>query len=329
MRSPRLRFLLVLLAAFALLAAACGDDDDVSVTGDTSDSSDGEAPGEGAEDGDAFPVTVDSAGTELTIESKPEAIVSMSPTMTEILFAIGAGDEVIAADSYSNYPPDVPMTELSSFEPNVEAIIEFEPDLVVLSDDRNDVVSGLDTVGIPALVVPAAATLDETYAAIEIVGAATGHVGDAAEVVSQMQTDIDELAAEVAEREQAPTFYHELDNTLYSVTSETFIGEIYTLAGLENVADAADPDGELGGYPQLSAEFLVDADPDFIFLADTKCCSESLETVGQRAGFAELSAVTEGRVVELDDDIASRWGPRVVDFLRTIIDATADVKANS
>jgi len=87
----------------------------------------------------------------------------------------------------------------------------------------------------------------------------------------------------------------------------------------------ADPDGELGGFPQLSAEFLVSADPDFIFLADTLCCGQDATTVAARPGFADLTAVRDGRVVELSDDIASRWGPRVVEFLATIVEATAEV----
>jgi iron complex transport system substrate-binding protein len=106
------------------------------------------------------------------------------------------------------------------------------------------------------------------------------------------------------------------------VTSSTFIGQVYALAGLENVADAADPNGEFAGYPQLSPEFLVDADPDFIFLADTECCQQSAATLAERPGFDALTAVQEGRVVELSDDVASRWGPRLVDFLRSIIEAT-------
>ena len=127
------------------------------------------------------------------------------------------------------------------------------------------------------------------------------------------------------ERDAAPTYYHELDDTLYSVTSSTFIGELYALAGLANIADEADPDGEFGGYPQLSAELIVAADPDFVFLADTECCGQTAETLAARPGFADLSAIADGNVVELSDDIASRWGPRVVDLLATIVEATASV----
>jgi iron complex transport system substrate-binding protein len=241
-----------------------------------------------------------------------------------MLFAMDAGDQVVAVDDQSNYPDDAPTTDLSGLEPNVEAIAGYEPDLVVTSGDPGDVVAGLETLGVPTLVHPAATTLDDTYEQITSLGTATGHADEAAELVGQMEDDIAALVEQVPDRVQALTYYHELDSTLFTVTSETFIGELYALAGLENVADPAD-DGSAGGYPQLSPEFLVQADPDMIFLADTKCCGQDATTVAARPGWADLTAVTEGNVVELDDDIASRWGPRVVDLLETIVQASEGI----
>jgi iron complex transport system substrate-binding protein len=129
------------------------------------------------------------------------------------------------------------------------------------------------------------------------------------------------LTDSVQSLEQPLSYYHELDNTLYTVTSTTFIGEVYALARLVNVADPADPDGSAWGYPQVSAEYLLNADPDIIFLADTKCCAQDVAAVAARPGWANLTAVSRGRVVELDDDVASRWGPRIVEFLRSIVEA--------
>jgi iron complex transport system substrate-binding protein len=134
-----------------------------------------------------------------------------------------------------------------------------------------------------------------------------------------MTGDIDRLVASIPQLEEPVSYYHELDSSLFSVTSETFIGEIYSLAGLENIADQAEGAETL--YPQLSAEHIIDADPDLIFLADTKCCGESPETVAARPGWGEMTAVGRGSVVALDDDIASRWGPRVVDLLEIIVDS--------
>jgi iron complex transport system substrate-binding protein len=267
-----------------------------------------------------FPVTVDAANGAVTIDAPPEAIVSLSPTATEMLFAIDAGDQVVAADSLSNYPADVPRTDLSYSAPNIEAIAGYAPDLVVSSDDTGELADALGDLDIPALSLPAAATLDDTYEQIEQLGAATGHTADATALVERMRDDIAEIvAAAPSAAADAPTFYHELDDTYYSVTSRTFVGELYGMIGLRNIADDAPSDA--GDYPQLSSEFIVDADPDLIFLADTKCCAQSPETVAERPGWNRITAVTEDAVVPLDDDVASRWGPRVVDLLRTIADA--------
>ena len=127
--------------------------------------------------------------------------------------------------------------------------------------------------------------------------------------------------------ERPLTYFHELDDTLYTVTSATFVGAVYALLGLENIADAADADGASFGYPQLSAEFLLAADPDLVFLADTRCCATDASTFAARPCFAALRAVRSCDVIELDDDVASRWGPRIVDFLEQAAAAVTQVAA--
>ena len=310
-RVPALAF-----AALLALAAACGDDDDsVSQSGQPDTNGD-----DGGEATDAsFPVEVEAANGTVTIEDQPERIVSLSPTATEMLYAIGAGDQVVAVDDFSNYPEGTPMTDLSGFEPNVEAVTTYEPDLVVLSFDANDVVAGLERLDIPVLEYPAATSLDDSYDQITQLGAATGHADEAAELVDDMQADIDDLADEAGARDVPLSYYHELDDQLHTATSRTFIGQIYALAGLENVADAAD-DGT--GYPQVSAELLLESDPDMIFLADEGAGIDAA-AVAARPGWGEVTAVRNGDIVELDPDITSRWGPRVVDFLRTVVKATS------
>lgn len=275
-----------------------------------------------------FPVTIDTAGGPVTIDEEPQAIISLSPTATEMLFAIGTGPQVVAVDDQSTYPSDAPVTDLSGFSPNVEAIAAYDPDLVVISFDPGDLATSLTALGIPVLLQPAAMSFDDVYAQIEQLGAATGHLADAAATVATMQSTIDDIIAATPKPENPPTYYHELDPTFYSVTSTTFIGQIYGLLGLQNIADPADTDGY--GYPQLSAEYIIEQNPDFIFLADTKCCGQSPDTVAARPGWDGLSAVVNGRVVALDDDVASRWGPRVVQFLKTVADAVSAMEtANS
>ncbi|MGC5017222.1 ABC transporter substrate-binding protein [Micromonospora sp. DT47] len=308
-RTPRL--LAATLAVAALTLGACAEK--------TSD----DTPAASSSSAATFPVTVG----KLTLEKRPEKIVSLSPTATEMLFAIGAGKQVTAVDDQSNYPADAPKSDLSGFQPNAEAIAGKSPDLVVLSNDTNKIVDQLTTLKIPVLLTPAAATLDDSYQQITDLGALTGHPAEASDVTKRMKDDIAKLVKDLPQRAKKLTYYHELGPELYTATSKTFIGSIYALAGLENIADPSDADGKNGGYPQLSQEVIVKANPDFVFLADTRCCKQTPETVKARSGWAGVTAVKNNQIVALDDDIASRWGPRVVDQLRSIVDAVAKVPA--
>jgi iron complex transport system substrate-binding protein len=307
----RRRVLTAMLASAALLLGGCASSDDTA------------APAASGSAGPAYPVTVEG----LTLTQRPERIVSLSPTATEMLFAIGAGPQVTAVDDASSYPADAPRTDLSAFKPNAEAVAAKNPDLVVLSDDLNKIVDQLTALKIPVFVTPAASDLDRTYQEITQLGALTGHAGDAAELTERMRANIAAIAAAVPKRATPLTYYYELDPTLYTVTSKTFVGSVLSQLGLQNVADSADADGSKGGYPQLSQEALIKADPDLILLADSKCCKQSAATVRARTGWSSVTAVRTGQIVALDDDIASRWGPRVVDLMRAVADAVAKVPA--
>jgi len=316
----RSRNILVALA-LAVSPAACGSDEpNPAATGATGDASPTSEPAA------AFPVTVEGTNVPVTIDEQPKRIVSLSPTATEDLFAIGAGDQVIAVDDQSNFPPEAPMTDLSGFEPNVEAIAGYEPDLVVYATETGDLGSSLESLGITALQLDAAVTLDDAFDQIEQLGLATGHTAEAEALVEELRAKVDALVAD-ADPVAGLTFYYELDDTFYSVTSKTFIGQLFELLGLENIADSAGRGS--GGYPQLSAEYIIESDPNLIFLADTKCCGQTAETVAGRPGWDQIAAVTEGGVVPLDDDVASRWGPRVVDLLSQIADAATEAEARA
>lgn len=306
----------VVVAVSALLLTACGQT--------TATSTESASPSLAA--AASFPVTIENNGTSLTITEKPEAIISLSATATEILFAIDAGSQVIAVDDQSNYPAEAPISGLSGFTPNLESIVALAPDLVVVSFDADGIVAALNAADVPVLVQYAATSLEDTYSQIQELGVATGMAANSEALVESMKTEISAAISELPTGSSGLTFYHELDDTLYSVTSATFIGAVYALAGLTNIADAAT--GAEGGYPQLSPEFIVAANPALVFLADTKCCGQTAETLAQRPGFAGLLAVTAGNVVELDDDIASRWGPRTVDFVKAVVEAVTKVSAN-
>lgn len=293
--------LMILIVLPALLAAGCTDS---------------RASKSSPSGGSGFPAEVDAANGRVTIPTRPERIVSLSPTATEILFAIGAGPQVVAVDNASTYPPDAPVTGLSGYTPNIEALTAQRPDLVVFSNDPASLESSLAAIGVPGILQPPAAGLEDTYRQILELGSAAGRGPEAARLVDAMQSELAAIVRTLPRFSRPPLYYHELDELYYTATSRTYIGEIYGMLGLENLADPADTGPT--GFVQLSAEFIVSGNPDLIFLADARCCGQSAETVAGRPGWGRIDAVRTGAVIPLDDDIASRWGPRTVDFARTV-----------
>ncbi len=314
----------MLLGAAGLLAA-CGSGTEpaaVDTTGaDATAATTTAASGSvGTDPAAGFPVELDTAAGPVTIEARPEAIVSMSPTATEMLWAVGAADQVKAVDSLSTYPAGTPVTDLSAFEPNLEAIAAQQPDLVVLGYANDEIQAGLAELGIPVLLEEAASTLDDTYSQIADLGLATGHPDEAAAVNAALRAGIDEVVKGMPAAAGAkPTVYHELDDTFYSASSGSFIGQLYQLLGYDNIADAADPDGSVG-YPQLNAEQIIQSNPDLIVITDAY--SYGPADIAARPGWNTIKAVADDRVVVVNDDVASRWGPRVVEFLQAIAAAT-------
>ena len=312
------------LVALTLVAAACGSHTDSS--SDASDSTTDSALDDSEE------TAAESAVTEPAVEASvstdgaedaamPQRVVSLSPTHTEIMFAIGAGDQLVAVDQYSNYPAealDLP-NELSGFEPNVEAIAAYEPDLVLIGGDFNGLGDQLAELDIASWDGPSATMIEDTYAQIEQLGAATGNVEEAAELVSSMQTELDALLADAPSTEPALSVYHEVDSTYFSADSTSFIGEVYSSFGLENIADRAE--GDNFGFPQLNAEAIISSDPDLIFVPCGNFCTTTADEVSGRPGWDAIAAVQNGNVIEADEDIASRWGPRIVEYYAAVATA--------
>lgn len=272
-----------------------------------------------------FPVTIEHAAGSTEIPGRPMRIAALSATHVEMLFAIGAGPQVIAGDLFSNYPPAAVETLdlVDSFNLNVEAIVALDPDLVVLSFDPGEAVDALEAVGVPTLLFGTASDLQDVYDQILAMGRASGHEEEAVELIASMQSDIEVIIGDVGDRLEGMTFYHESDPfSFYTPNSSSFIGSLYEMLGMENIADAA-PDPSNSGFPQLSAEFIVSSDPEIIYVAGF---GESLDTVAEREGWDAMTAVEKGNVVTLDTDVASRWGPRVVDLLRSIAEAALSVQ---
>jgi len=265
-----------------------------------------------------YPITVKFGGYTTTIAKKPTKIISLSPSATEILYAVGAGSQILAVDNLSNYPANAPVSEISAFEPSVEAILAKKPDLVLLSIDSTkapQIRNALVKLGIPVLMEKAPATLKDVYAENTLLARVTDRQAGAVKLNASMAKSIKDILAK-AKKSSKIRIFHELDDTYYSVTSNTFIGKVYKDFGAVNIADAA-AGADNSGYPQLSAEYLLKSDPQVIFLADAQY-GVTADSVSKRAGWSQIRAVKNKKIVELPADIPSRWGPRLVDFYKLI-----------
>ncbi|HEU5264430.1 MAG TPA: ABC transporter substrate-binding protein [Gaiellaceae bacterium] len=271
-----------------------------------------------------FPVTIVASNGKVTVARKPRRVVSLSPTATESLFAIGAGPQVVAVDDQSDFPRSAPKTSLSGFTPNVEAIASYRPDLVVIAYDPKGLSDALERLGITVIHQDGAKSFKGAYQQIRQLGLVTGHASEATRLVGRMKSKIAAIVAAARGIRTGLSVYHELTPDLYSATSKTFVGKVYEALRLRNIADAADSVGF--GYPQLSAEYVVSASPDVIVLADTVCCGQKPSTVAARPGWDRISAVRTGSIVRIDDSIASRWGPRLVNFFRAMSSALARLR---
>jgi len=302
-----LRSLLVLFAAVLLFAAACGDAEPSPVL------SCRQAPPSTQADASAFPVTVeDSTGDSVTLEAPPSAIASLSAGHTEILYALGAGGQVVAVDKTSDCPQAVSqLPQVDAFSPSAEAIAGLNADLVVLFFGPADLKQSLEQLGLKVLLLNSPESVQGVYEQVTLLGRATGHATAAEDLVERMQDDIERLQDGLPDGE-GPRVFHEIDSTYYTAGPGSFIGDLYSLLRARNIADAT---GQ--AYPQISAEAIIQADPEVILLADEDA-GESPATVAARPGWGEISAVKNARVHVVDPDIVSRPGPRLVDALQTL-----------
>ncbi|MEX1252941.1 MAG: ABC transporter substrate-binding protein [Dehalococcoidia bacterium] len=309
MRSIR-QILAASLLGLLVLGGACDDDNSGDTGGGTP-----ATPGASGE----FPVTLERAdGKDLTLEAAPQRIAALSPGHVEMLFAIGAGDQVIAVEQNADYPPEAAAMEikLSAFEPSAEAIAAVDPDLVIISNDLDGIVAALDNLGIPVLfddIDTRITTIEEVFESIEEMGRATGHADEAETLVDGLQERVDAVVEDAAGLD-GPTIYHELDVTggFFSVGPESFVGDLYSKLNAENIVEAGE-----GAYPSLTQEAIIDRDPEVILLADAEF-GQTPEVVSARPGWEAIAAVTNGRVYAIDADIYSRPGPRIVDALEEL-----------
>ncbi|MEM7272438.1 MAG: ABC transporter substrate-binding protein [Actinomycetota bacterium] len=340
--------LLAILLALAMVAAACGSDDDGAAAPEGASSSTSAETGRSSEDGAGedpaaaeiaedtadettaggeetadeavaeagFPIDVETSSGTVTIAEQPSRIVSLSPTATEILFAVGAGDQVVAVDIFSNHPADAPEGTLDGFTPDLEAILATEPDLVVATGLPEDITAGLESAGVVVMFNPAAASFDDTFDQVAQLGEATGNLDGAAAVNAEIRAGIEEVLASLPTDGADPVrVFHEIDDSFYTASSASFIGQVYAEMGFENIADPLD-DGS--GFPLIDGESIIAADPTLIVFTDQ--VGYGVDEITARPGWDQTTAVASGNVVQVDADIASRWGPRIVEFMQAIAD---------
>ncbi|MCH7809067.1 MAG: ABC transporter substrate-binding protein [Chloroflexi bacterium] len=301
-----------IIIAVLVFAAACGDDDAGGDATPTQTQEFTAAPTEVS----AYPLTIiDDAGVELTFEESPDSIVALAPSFVEVLFAVGAGDAIVAADENTDYPPEAEsIQKISGFSPSVEGIVSYEPDLVLIFFDPGDLQSSLISLGVPVMFLATPSTVDGVYDQIEIIGEVTGHSDEAVDIVSDMKSDIAAIVARLDDVDAGPSVFHEYDAMLFTAGPGSFPDEVYGLLKAPNIAEAT---GE--AFPQMSTEAIIAAEPEVIVLADADF-GESFETVSGRPGWGAIPAVQNERVYEVPAALLSRATRRLVDDIQLLFE---------
>lgn len=264
-----------------------------------------------------FPREVkDASGGSVKLAAPAKRIVSFSPGATEILFAIGAGDRVVAADQFSNYPAETAaLPKVDYSKPNPEQVIALQPDLVLFATRQQPQLEQFRGLNIPVLLLKEPDSLDGVYAHIALLGEATGTTERANMVVSGMRARVQAVTVKVADVQQGPMVFYEVSKDLYTAAPNTFIGALIALLKGRNVAQ-----GATTAFPQLSAEAVIAARPDVVLLSDAQY-GETPETVSARAGWAEMPAVKNKRLYPVNADLLNRPGPRLADGIEELAKA--------
>lgn len=265
-----------------------------------------------------FPVTIHSGGYTTAIDKRPTRILCLSASATQMLYDIGAGSQVVGVDKYSTYPANAPRTKLTGAETSAESYLHYKPDLVVVAYNEGSVEQQLAKLAIPDLVLPPASSLADVYTQLRLLGEATGHRAPATASASTLAARVKRIVAGAGTAGKGQTYFLELSPppSIYTATSQTFVGAELALFGMKNVADKA---AHHSSYPEVSAEYILAQDPDWVFLADTVCCQVTVASFDHRPGFNVLLAVKDGHVVGVNDSWASQWGPHTIIELTTLL----------
>ncbi len=262
----------------------------------------------------AFPVTVTGSDSkQLTLNGAPQRIVALAPSFVEVLYAVGAGDSIVAVDQNTDYPAQAAAKpKISGFQPSVEGIAAQTPDLVIITYDPGGLRESLERLSIKVLNLNAPESIKGALDQIELLGRVAGRRDEAAKLIGDMRASIDAITAKLAGVQQGPTIFHEIDSTYYTAGPGSFVDDLYATLKARNIAA-----GTGQAYPQISAEAIIQGNPQVIVLADEDA-GESPQTVAARPGWSQIAAVQDHRVYTIDPDIVSRPGPRLVDALQAL-----------
>jgi len=265
----------------------------------------------------AFPVSVKSGTGTVRIPSRPDRILSLSASATQMLYEIGAGSQVVGVDKYSAWPASAPRTKFTGYETSAEDYLYLKPDLVIFAFSSATLVEQLQKLQIPVLVISPATTIANVDSQLAELGEATGHQTGAKSVQSSFAADIASAVHSANGDGRGTTYYIELDPTnYYTATSGTFIGAEFSLFGMRDIAD---PAGHGSQYPQISPEYILREDPDYVFLADTVCCGANAANFARRPGFSVLKAVRLHHVVGVNDSVGAQWGPHTMEAFVSLL----------
>lgn len=259
----------------------------------------------------AFPLTVtDSGGASLTLNAPARAIISHSPGATEILFAIGAGGQVVAADEFSNYPAEAKaLRKVKYTDPSPEAEIALQPDLVIMATNQKAQVEAFRRLGLPVFFNQEPDSVEGVLRNVRLLGSMTGRTAEAEALAKQMQVRIDAVTSKLTDVQQGPTVFYELSDSLFTAAPQTFIGGMLTALKARNIAQ-----GAASPFPQLTAEAVIAAGPQVILLANHQY-GGAPEQVKARPGWSSIPAVRDNRLHPVNPDLVNRPGPRIVEGL--------------
>lgn len=293
--------LIIVCLFFITISAGCGESENIAVNPENPEN-------------DKFHVTVvDGLGRQVKLSRNPGRIISLAPGNTELLFALGLGEKVVGVSEYCNYPAealDKPKAGDYS-EPNVEQILALQPDLVVADPFQDEQLSVLEELGVPSIVLDPS-SLEEIYASIMMLGKATGEEKKAQELENELRKKIEgvrEKVSHLPEGEKVKVYYEVYPDPLMSIGSNTIIHELIETAGGINIfADLA------VSYPQISAEAVIEGNPDVIIFPDYHGTEGFLlGEIINRPGWGSITAVKNNCVFGVDPDKISRPGPRITE----------------